>query len=191
MVTLALWRSVDRLDRANNDGLALPLVPLMPLRRSPSKSARRAGRPSPPCWTGRGWSCADDIPANVGRSPVERTELRYRTNVCLLGAWRQIAHRHVVNHALAQRRDRLGHRWTPVNWTARTRNPDIQDASPRRALPCRKGGNSKRQVVRRIGNGSVEPYSPLLVIAESPSLVAEGRPRRSTIRRRRRGCSRH
>ena len=38
----------------------------------------------------------------VGRSPVERTELRDRTDVCLLGARRQIAHRHVVDHALAQ-----------------------------------------------------------------------------------------
>ena len=40
-------------------------------------------------------------PELVGRSPVERTELRYRTDVCLLGARRQIAHRHVVDHALA------------------------------------------------------------------------------------------
>src|SRR5262249_37484857 len=50
-------------------------------------------------------------PEVVGRSPVELTELRYRTDVCLLGARRQIAHRHVVDHALAQRRNRLGHRW--------------------------------------------------------------------------------
>src|SRR5271169_5737906 len=57
-------------------------------------------------------------PELVGRSPVKRTELRYRTNVSLMGARRQIAHRHVVDHALAQRRDRLGHRWTPVYWTA-------------------------------------------------------------------------
>src|SRR5439155_4997736 len=68
-------------------------------------------------------------PELVGRSPVERTELRYRTDVCLLGARRQIAHRHVVDHALAQRRDRLGHRWAPVGWTARTHNPRRQDAS--------------------------------------------------------------
>src|SRR5207245_1132220 len=68
-------------------------------------------------------------PELVGRSPVERTELRYRTDVCLLGARRQIAHRHVVDHALAQRRDRLGHRWAPVGWAARTRNPRRQDAS--------------------------------------------------------------
>ena len=34
--------------------------------------------------------------------------------IALLGARRQIAHRHVVDHALAQRRDRLGHRWAPV-----------------------------------------------------------------------------
>src|SRR5208282_4744108 len=57
-------------------------------------------------------------PELIGRSPVKRTELRYRANVSLMGARRQIAHRHVVDHALAQRRDRLGHRWTPVYWTA-------------------------------------------------------------------------
>src|SRR5437660_6234104 len=68
-------------------------------------------------------------PELVGRSPVERTELRYRTDVCLLGARRQIAHRHVVDHALAQRRDRLGHRWAPVGWAARTCNPRRPDAS--------------------------------------------------------------
>src|SRR4030095_10729402 len=82
----------------------------------------------------RGIQGAGDIPQMldpelVGRSPVERTELRYRTDVCLLGARRQIAHRHVVDHALAQRRDRLGHRWAPVGWAARTRNPRRQDAS--------------------------------------------------------------
>src|SRR5271167_2007689 len=69
----------------------------------------------------------------VGRSQVEGTELRYRTNVCLVGAWRQIAHRHIVDHALAQRRDRLGHRRAPVNWTARTCNPDRQEAAYRSA----------------------------------------------------------
>src|SRR6516164_6157777 len=74
-------------------------------------------------------------PELVGRSPVECTKLRYSTDVCLLAARRQVAHRHVVDHALAQRRDRFAHLWTPVNWTARTRNPDRPDASPRRALP--------------------------------------------------------
>src|SRR4029453_7914358 len=55
-------------------------------------------------------------PELIGRSPVESAELRYRTDVSLLGAWRQIAHRHVVDHALAQRRDRLDHRKFLSNW---------------------------------------------------------------------------
>src|SRR5262249_5149209 len=49
-------------------------------------------------------------PELVGRSPVECTELRYRTDVGLLGARRQIAHGHILDHALTQRRDRLAHR---------------------------------------------------------------------------------
>ena len=46
-------------------------------------------------------------PELVGRSPVERAEVRDRTDVSLLGVRRQVAHRHVVDHALAQRRDLL------------------------------------------------------------------------------------
>jgi hypothetical protein len=45
---------------------------------------------------------------------------------------------------------------TPVYWTARTRNPDRQDASRRRALPFRKGRESN--LVRRILFGSVKPF---------------------------------
>src|SRR5262249_48652630 len=52
-------------------------------------------------------------PELVGRSPVECTKLRYSTDVRLLAARRQVAHRHVVDHALAQRRDRFAHLWTP------------------------------------------------------------------------------
>src|SRR5438094_6312722 len=89
-------------------------------------------------------------PELVGRSPVERTELRYRTDVCLLGARRQIAHRHIVDHALAQRRDRLGHRWAPVGWTARTRNPRRQDASYRRSNSDWDGQRTKRNLRTKV-----------------------------------------
>src|SRR5262245_6762959 len=74
-------------------------------------------------------------PELVGRSPVECTTLRYSTAVRLLADRRQGALRHVVDHALAQRRDRFAHLWARVNWTARTRDPDRPDVSPRRALP--------------------------------------------------------
>jgi hypothetical protein len=66
-------------------------------------------------------------PELIGRSPVERTELRYRTDVSVLGAWRQIAHRHVVDHALAQRRDRLDHRKLLSNWDC-TKAQSLQTA---------------------------------------------------------------
>src|SRR2546430_15521116 len=100
-------------------------------------------------------------PELVGRSPVERTELRYRTDVCLLGARRQIAHRHVVDHALAQRRDRLGHRWAPVGWAARTRNPRRQDASYDAPTPIGAANGPKGIYGRRSLNHQNPPFSIL------------------------------
>src|SRR6266496_5482813 len=104
-------------------------------------------------------------PELVGRSPVERTELRYRTDVCLLGARRQIAHRHVVDHALAQRRDRLGHRWAPVGWAARTRNPRRQDASYDDPTPIGTANGPKRNLRTKV---SKPPKPTILDLSHRP-----------------------
>src|SRR5262245_34538770 len=82
-------------------------------------------------------------PKLVGRSAMERTKLRYRTDVGLLGARRQIAHRHVVDHALAQRRDRPGHRKLLSNWTARTRSPRRQEGICRYPTPIEMSRGQK------------------------------------------------
>src|SRR5208282_1068446 len=113
-------------------------------------------------------------PELIGRSPVKRTELRYRTNVGLMSARRQIAHRHVVDHALAQRRDRLGHRWTPVYWTAQRAILSDRVFSCDGHSPPPAIGKGQEKVLRRIENGSVEPYSLSLVVAESRSSIGEG-----------------
>src|SRR5271167_1242991 len=108
-------------------------------------------------------------PELVGRSPVKRTELRYRANVSLMGARRQIAHRHVVDHALAQRRDWLGHRWTPVYWTAQRAILSDRMFSCDGHSPFASHWQGQENVLRRIENGPVEPYSLSLVVAESRS----------------------
>src|SRR5262249_37684437 len=88
-------------------------------------------------------------PKLVGRSAMERTKLRYRTDVGLLGARRQIAHRHVVDHALAQRRDRPGHRKLLSNWTARTRSPRRQEGICRYPTPIEMSRGQKRKLWKR------------------------------------------
>src|SRR5208282_5612178 len=113
-------------------------------------------------------------PELIGRSPVKRTELRYRTNVGLMSARRQIAHRHVVDHALAQRRDRLGHRWTPVYWTAqRAILSDRVFSCDGHSPSASSHWQGSKKVLRR-ENGPVEPYSLSLAVAESRSSIGEG-----------------
>src|SRR6516165_3663531 len=57
------------------------------------------------------------------------TELRYGIEVRLLRRWRQIADRHVLDHAAAQRAD-LSHRKTSClkGWAAKTLDPLRQEA---------------------------------------------------------------
>src|SRR5262249_39635048 len=71
------------------------------------------------------------------------------TDVGLLGARRQIAHRHVVDHALAQRRDRPGHRKLLSNWTARTRSPRRQEGICRYPTPIEMSRGQKRKLWKR------------------------------------------